>query len=102
MGANAMQTNVQETSIQCYHSHQQQFKTQEEIIYDWIATHNKPAPTRREIAKAINLETSSVAGRVNELLAKKLIEESGKRKCSITGIRASTLIITPTQKKLFN
>lgn len=40
--------------------------------------------SRREIAKLTGIELCSVTGRVNELLAKRLIVEDAKRACGIT------------------
>jgi hypothetical protein len=100
-----MRTAVKETSIDCYYSHQAQYDAQSAIIVDYIAKHPHPAPTRREIAKATGIETSSVSARVNKLLTDKVLHELPRRKCSISGIKAHTLMITPAkpeQTQLFN
>ena len=40
--------------------------------------------SRREIASVVRLETSSVSGRINELIKRGIITEDPKRKCSIS------------------
>lgn len=40
--------------------------------------------SRREIARELGMELSSVCGRVNELLQVGLLEEAPKRRCSVT------------------
>jgi hypothetical protein len=41
--------------------------------------------TRKEIAKRLELETSTVAGRCNELLHANRLIESGTKRCQISG-----------------
>ena len=41
--------------------------------------------SRRELAVLTGLETSSVAGRVNELVAADMLEVVGKQRCARTG-----------------
>jgi hypothetical protein len=97
-----MLTAVKKSSIECFHAHQDKFGAQERIILEYIR--NNPGKTRREISKATDIETSSVAGRVNKLLTDKELHELPRRKCSISGVSSHTLMIKPTvpeQEKLF-
>ena len=73
------------TSAECYHSSafQNTAHSDREIIAELV---RKRGPmTRREIAGFLSMETSSVSGRVNELMSEEvLIEIDEKRPCPIT------------------
>ena len=55
---------------------------QEQLIYNYIK--NNPKLTRRQIAKDLDLDTSTVSARVNGLLNKNLITDEKKGKCPIS------------------
>lgn len=79
---------VRDTSIESYHGiniGRQQFA----IIRGFLLYGGRP--TRRELANNLHMETSTVAGRVNELIKLGLVNECPKRKCQITGRTAYTL-----------
>lgn len=75
------------SSAECYHSasFQNTAHSDREIIAELV---RKRGPmTRREIAGFLSMETSSVAGRVNELMSEEppvLVEIDEKRPCPIT------------------
>lgn len=56
---------------------------QEQLIYNYIK--NNPKLTRKQIAKDLDLDTSTVSGRVNGLINKKLVTDEKKGKCPISG-----------------
>lgn len=62
-------------------------------IRDYVQQHG-PA-TRRAIASALDLETSCVAGRVNELMRAGVLVEFGLAPCPRTGRRVHWLRIAP-------
>lgn len=79
-----MKTNVTQTSIEAYH----------DISSSGVAgaCHQKllnamqtgKTYTRRQLARLTGLETSCVAGRVNELIKAGLVGKQGKTTCPIT------------------
>ena len=77
-----MKTGVAQTSISTYHDLKTSgflSKRQAEIMVH-IQKRGKKV-TRRQIAKALRLETSQVSGRVNELVAMNALCEFGTAKC---------------------
>ena len=62
---------------------------QQAAIVRRLARH--PGMTRREIATALHLDVSAVAGRVNELIAAGRLKECGQRSCKVTGRTAYAL-----------
>ena len=97
-----MRTEVRQSSIDVYHSLQSKFGAQTCKIMAFMNENPQHGFTRREIAKYLSIETSSVAGRVNELVKNgDLIELPVKRKCSITGITAIILQLPLSQSDLF-
>jgi predicted transcriptional regulator len=101
-----MLQNVRQTSIDTYHSLQSKFGAQACKIMAFMKDNGHLTFTRREIAHALSLETSSVSGRVHQLVADgDLIELEEKRKCSVTGITSTVLSLPPLptgQQKLFD
>jgi len=47
--------------------------------------------TRREIAKSLNMETSTASARVNELIKRNQLTEDEKRICSVSLKRVNTV-----------
>ena len=76
---------VRHTSAECFHSQsfQSAAHSDREIIAELV---RKRGPmTRREIASFLHMETSSVSGRVNELLESSVLHElDDKKPCPIT------------------
>lgn len=56
---------------------------QEQLIYDYIK--RKPKLTRKQIARELELDVSSVSGRVNGLMNKRLVTDEKRGKCPISG-----------------
>lgn len=79
-----MKTKVKKTSIRAYNSLRLTdllCRTQQIVLK---AMRKNAKYTRKEIAHRINFETSTVAGRVNELIAKGYINVVGKKTCPIS------------------
>jgi Mn-dependent DtxR family transcriptional regulator len=79
-----MKTKVKKTSIKAYNSLRLTdllCRTQQIVLK---AMRKNAKYTRKEIAHRINFETSTVAGRVNELIAKGYIDVVGKKICPIS------------------
>ena len=86
---------IRHTSIQAYQKLKEQgiINAQEyEIVTYLLHTGNK-AMTRREICEGTGFLVSSVAGRVNRLIKNKVLAESLKRKCKISGFRVTTVYV---------
>ena len=79
-----MKTKVKKTSIRAYDSLRltDLLGRTQQIVLKAMRKNRKY--TRKEIAHRINFETSTVAGRVNELIAKGYIDVIGKRICPIS------------------
>ena len=94
-----MRTNVSISSIDCFHAHKIEFNHQEQVIMDFIDAHRTKTFTRREIAKAVGLEVSAVAGRVNSLIHDKgVLHELPRRKCTQSGVSSHTVMRKPVGK----
>lgn len=92
-------SGVTSTSRQAYHGHKANgFAGQHGIILAVM----RPGKlySRRQIAKASRLETSTVAGRVNEMLAAGQIEICGRLKCPVTGILVEAVKLVAEQMEL--
>jgi DNA-binding Lrp family transcriptional regulator len=57
--------------------------------------------SRKQIARMLGMETSSVAGRVNELIDLGVIEVVSQIICPISNRRVEGIKLAPTQKALF-
>jgi DNA-binding MarR family transcriptional regulator len=98
-----LRTNMRETSLDAHDYVQSSGKaaTQEMLIINFMDDNRHLDFTRRELAKALDMETSTMSARVNSLVkAGKVIEMSRKRKCSISGITAIVLHLPPRQQEL--
>ena len=75
---------VAQTSIQAYREHKAQglCGKQAQSILDFM--HPGMGYSRRELARKMGLDLSSVCGRVNELLELGMLKEGSKRRCTIT------------------
>lgn len=96
-----MRTQVQETSIDAYHSRSR--RTIGQAQCDRIVEYVERAGTATiaEIAQALHLEKSSVSGRRNELIAAGRLVLGGRRQCAITGRSVQSVKLPPVQKALF-
>lgn len=56
---------------------------QEQLVLDCIR--ENPKFTRKQVARYLDLDVSSVSGRVNGLMNKNLVTDSKKGKCPISG-----------------
>ncbi len=83
---------ARQTSADTYHSRSFQSAAHSDCeIIEQLVRHRGPM-TRRQIASFLHMETSSVSGRVNELMSnKKLIELDELRQCPETGRRVTWL-----------
>lgn len=84
-----MQTAVRETSIATYQDLRDDGKltAKQQQIIDYLHRHGSADFSRLEISRAIDMPINCVAGRVNELLEKGVIEEADQRPCRISGRR---------------
>jgi len=57
--------------------------------------------TRKQISRLTDMETSSVAGRINELLDAEVVQVIGSIRCPISNKLVEALQLTPDQKALF-
>lgn len=94
-----MKTAVTPSSIAAYHDHKaNRFAGQHGIILAVI----QPGKlySRRQIAKACKLETSTVAARCNEMLASGQLEVCGTLRCPITSVRVEAIKLVVQQMEL--
>jgi DNA-binding MarR family transcriptional regulator len=98
-----MQTHMQPTSIAAY-AHITELgkdEKQEQQILHVMGDNRHLDFTRRELAKIIGMETSTMSARVNSLVKKgDVIELSVKRKCTESGMKAIALQLPPIQAVL--
>ena len=87
-----MKTNVSDSSINTYHSEITLGKGAKQCRAILEYMKGKGAMTRREIATALDMETGTVAGRVNSLVESgALVESENLFRCSISGRRVHTV-----------
>lgn len=82
-----MRTNVRESSLDAYYGYlvPRGLQAQQQVILRAMARLGSDWLSRRQVAKAANLETSTVAGRINAMIAAGLVEEDHEvTPCSIT------------------
>ena len=94
-----MKTNVTQTSIASYDALRTSgFKGQHATILNRMQP-GKPY-SRRQIAMQTGLETSAVAGRVNELLEAGALVVCGTLRCPITGRTVEVVRIAEQQMEM--
>lgn len=76
--------NIRTTSKSAYEEHKTSGKLGEQQKRILIFLLNVEDASRREIAEALGMDTSSVSGRVNEMLNAKIISEGHPRKCKVS------------------
>lgn len=99
-----MKTAVSDTSIEQYHAHRASgiLSRQQQTVYAFLCRSPWKDYTRKEIARALNMEPGTVAGRVNELRDElHLLEELPSRRCSISGKVAHPVRVRTIQAELF-
>ena len=91
-----MQPSVRETSIAAYHELRDDGKltAKQQQIIDYLHRYPGSVFSRLEISRAIDMPIICVAGRVNELLEKGVIEEADQRPCRISGRRINPIRLT--------
>ena len=79
-------TGVRDTSMMAYQALKDSgtLGRQERMVYEYVRAAPHPV-TRQEITSALRIGINAVCGRVNSLIAKSLLEECGRRRCSKTG-----------------
>jgi DNA-binding MarR family transcriptional regulator len=96
-----MRTNVAETSVDCFYKRLHDgslTKSEAQVLAGYAAGENF---TCRELAKKLNLESSSVSGRINSLLAKRVVVDLGRRVCKVTGESVRMTALPEKQGDLF-
>ena len=89
-----MKKNVKKTSIRAYKMLKiSQLLCRTQLLVLNAMRKNKKY-TRKEIAHKINFETSTIAGRVNELIAKGCVDVVGKKKCPISQRTVEAIVKT--------
>lgn len=94
-----MRAAVKDTSIAAFHGHKANgFAGQHGIILAVM----RPGKlySRRQIAKASKLETSTVAGRVNELLESGQLEVCGRVCCPLSGRHVEAVKLVTVQMEI--
>lgn len=86
--------SVATTSIDAYHDHRDTGKLGQQAQQILSAMIEGERYSRRELARALGMELSSVCGRVNELLQIGLLAEGEPRRCSITHKRINPVFKT--------
>ena len=97
-----MLTNVQETSIDAYHSRSRRSgsKAQCDRIVEYVE--RAGTATIAEIAQALHIEKSSVSARRNELIAAgRLVLLDEERKCKVTNRTVQAVKLPQKQGSLF-
>jgi DNA-binding MarR family transcriptional regulator len=89
-----MRTNVKDTSIDAYDDLRHTIKLGK--MQQDVLNVMKPNTiyTRRELSRITKLETSTIAGRVNELIEAGYIDVVNKIKCPITNKTVEALTLT--------
>jgi len=89
-----MKTNVKKTSIKAYNS----LKISSLLGHMQLVVLNSMRKnkiyTRKEIAHKLNIETSTIAGRMNELIEKGFVFVVGKKRCPISHKTVEAIIKT--------
>ncbi len=94
---------IRDTSIQAYRKLKANgtINAQEFNIIDYLLKTGNKALTRREIEAGTGIRGSSVCGRVNSLIKKKVLSETLQRKCKISGETANPVYVSGNQGEIF-
>ncbi len=94
-----MKTAVTSSSIAAYHGHKaNNYAGQCEAIV--AAMRPGQLYSRRQIAQALRMETSTMAARMNSLIASGRCEVCGTLKCPITGVTVESVKLVAAQMEL--
>lgn len=87
---------VRDTSIAAYveHGESGQLRGQQLAIVSFLREHQRNY-TRGELSAAMGMRLSAVCARTFELIAKKVLQDEKKRKCSLTGREAHVIELVP-------
>jgi predicted transcriptional regulator len=91
---------VRETSLAAYRDPNRRGGEQAARVAEYVRTH--PLCSRKEVAKALSLETGTVSARVCELIEVGAVEEHGTKQCSVSKRTVAALRIPPIQPTLFS
>ena len=80
-----MRHNTALTSVVCYHDMRQAGTITKRQLDVMAFMQDTPKATRRQIAKGLDWDTGSAAGRVNELVDMNYLVKCGTVKCPKTG-----------------
>lgn len=96
-----MKTQVQDTSIDCYHDLQREghLSHQQMLILDVIQEGRDY--TLQELVRLTGLGINAVSGRCNELRKLELLSLADRRKCSISTRTVWPVRLPTKQKELF-
>ena len=72
-----------DTSLDAWQSVKQTLGTRQQAVYDIIQY--LKSPTNTEISKFMGMPINSITPRTNELRAKGMVRDAGKRICNVTG-----------------
>ncbi len=94
---------IRSTSISAYRKLKAEgtINSQEFDIVDYLLRTGNKALTRRELEAGLGMRGSSVCGRVNSLLKKKVLSETLQRKCKISGNTANPVYVSGNQGEIF-
>src|SRR5689334_21920666 len=99
-----MRTAVADSSLIAYHAHRAngRLSRQQQDIFAFLCKHAHRDFTRKELARALNMEPGTIAGRVNELRDElHLVEEFPIRRCTVSGNSAHPIRLAVPQTELF-
>ena len=93
--------SARKISIDCYRELVASGKlgAQESRVLAYVGSH--PFCTRREIARALKIQTGTVSARVKGLIDALLIREMGTKRCDVSDKRVNALEVLPIQRELF-
>jgi DNA-binding MarR family transcriptional regulator len=96
-----MKTNMAQSSIDAYHTLKASGMSES---YSRILAYMKPGRiySRKEVARALDIETSSMAGRCKELIEMGQIEVCGSINCPVSHMTVQAIKLTGQQANLFN
>lgn len=98
-----MKTAVRDTSLDAHDQLRAigALPNQEQQIMDFIAANYGESFSRSEIAWFLGMRLSAVCGRVNTLVEKGLLDDSGYKLCSQTQRRVHAVRLPMGQRELF-
>lgn len=95
-----MRTNVTSSTLASYDALKAKGMAESQALILAYMRHDR-IYTRKQIARGLGMETSSVSGRVNELIESEQIEVCGHIKCPISNRMVEAIKLASEQKALF-